>query len=80
MNNPEIENLVHVAILMAQELQEFVDDAKEAVEGGYQEDPLQATQELLKDWEAAYRLSGHRPAWQDQIAQQGSDSEMELNI
>jgi hypothetical protein len=54
----ELENLINTAILMAQELQEFVDDAKESVEGGYQEDPLQATQDLLKDWEAAYAACG----------------------
>ena len=56
--SPEIQKLIDVAILMAQELQEFVDDAIDAVEGGYQEDPLQATQELLKDCEAAYAASG----------------------
>jgi hypothetical protein len=51
---PEIQHLIDIALLMAQELQEFVDDAIEAVEGGHQEDPLQATQALLKDWEEAY--------------------------
>lgn len=52
------QRLIDIAVLMAQELQEFVDDAKDAVEGGYQEDPLTATQELLADWEEAYGACG----------------------
>ena len=47
-----LQELMVVAILMAQELQEFVDDA---IEAGGGENALPATQELLRDWEAAYK-------------------------
>ena len=45
------QRLIDVDLLMAQELQEFVDDA---VACSGDEKSLQATQELLKDWEEAY--------------------------
>ena len=48
---PAEQRLVDVALLMAQELQEFVDDA---VEASGDESSLRATQELLRDWEEAY--------------------------
>ncbi len=47
------DELLAVAELMAQELQEFIDDAIQAAGG----DPgqLLGTQELLKDWEAIHK-------------------------
>lgn len=51
--------LIDIAILMKQELEEIVADAKDALEGGYQEDPLQHIQCLLKDWEEAYTAAGY---------------------
>lgn len=56
------QRLIDVALLMAQELQEFVDDA--VVSSG-DENSLQATQALLRDWEEAYAACGiydERPA------------------
>ena len=52
---PEHQKLIDVAILMAQELQEFVDDACDDAD-----DPnaLAATQELLKGWQSAYDAAG----------------------
>lgn len=52
---PEIEKLIDIAILMAQELQEFVDVAIECSDSNSAE---LATQELLKDWEEAYAACG----------------------
>lgn len=52
---PAEQRLIDVALLMAQELQEFVDDA--VVSSG-DENSLPATQELLKDWEEAYAACG----------------------
>lgn len=52
---PAEQRLVDVALLLAQELQEFVDDA---VEASGDESSLQATQELLRDWEEAYAACG----------------------
>ena len=49
------QRLIEVALLMAQELQEFVDDA---VSCSGDENSLQSTQELLKDWEEAYAACG----------------------
>jgi len=49
------QHLVDVALLMAQELQEYVDVAIEC--SGSNSAEL-ATQELLKDWEAAYAAVG----------------------
>lgn len=49
------QRLVDVAILMAQELQEYVDVGIEC--SGSNEAEL-ATQELLKDWEEAYAACG----------------------
>ncbi len=49
------QHLVDVAILMAQELQEYVDVGIEC--SGSNSAEL-ATQELLKDWEAAYAAAG----------------------
>ena len=52
---PAEQRLIDVALLMAQELQEFVDDA--VVSSG-DENSLPATQELLKDWEEDYAACG----------------------
>ena len=52
---PAEQRLIDVALLMAQELREFVDDAV-ACSGG--NNSLPATQELLKDWEEAYKACG----------------------
>lgn len=49
------ENLIDTAVLMAQELQEFVDDA---IETSGDSNSLEGTQDLLKDWEAAYAACG----------------------
>lgn len=59
----DVYELVHVAILMAQELQEFVDDAIEC--GG----DLVATRELLNDWEEAFKRASILPRWQDVMAE-----------
>ena len=48
------DRLIDVSVLMAQELQEIVEDADEAVAGGYHDEPMADTKELLKDWEEAY--------------------------
>ena len=56
------QRLIDVALLMAQELQEFVDDAVSCSGGN---DSLPATQSLLRDWEEAYKACGiydERPA------------------
>jgi hypothetical protein len=50
--------LIDIAILMRQELDEIVADAKDAVEGGYLEDPLEHIQSLVKDWDEAYTAAG----------------------
>jgi hypothetical protein len=49
------ENLIDTAVLMAQELQEFVDDAIET-SGDF--NSLEATQKLLKDWVNAFGICG----------------------
>lgn len=49
------QKMIEVAILMAQELQEYVDVAIEC--SGSNSAEL-ATQELLKDWEEAYKACG----------------------
>jgi hypothetical protein len=49
------QHLVDTAVLMAQELQEFVDDAIET-SGDF--NSLEGTQDLLKDWETAYAACG----------------------
>lgn len=48
----ELHDLIEVAIMMAQELQDFVDTAIESSGDG---DALLSTQELIEDWERAYR-------------------------
>lgn len=72
---PEIQRLVDVALLMAQELQEFVDDACDAEDD---DTALASTQELLADWEEAYQASGITARWQDILAAQDSDTELDL--
>lgn len=54
MNKPE-QQLIDAAVLLAQELQEIVDDAIEASDNPH---AMSSTQELLKDWEAAYAACG----------------------
>ena len=49
------QHLVDTAVLMAQELQEIVDDAIEASNNPL---AMSSTQELLADWEAAYAACG----------------------
>ena len=49
------QSLIDIAILMAQELQEYVDVAIECAGSNSAE---LATQELLKDWERAYKACG----------------------
>jgi hypothetical protein len=46
-----LQNLMLVAILMSQELQEFIDDA---IAASGDETALSSTQELLADWDRAY--------------------------
>lgn len=53
--NDEERRLIDVALLMAQELQEYVDVAIECAGSNSAE---LATQELLKDWEEAYKACG----------------------
>jgi hypothetical protein len=47
--------LIDIAILMAQELQEVVEDA---IAASGDPDSLGATQELMEDWELAYKACG----------------------
>ena len=49
------QHLIDVAVLMAQELQEYVDVGIECTGSNSAE---LATQELLNDWEAAYKACG----------------------
>lgn len=49
------QRLIDVAILLAQELQEYVDVAIECAGSNSAE---LATQELLQDWEEAYKACG----------------------
>lgn len=55
---PKISNIRHLidtAILMAQELQELIGDA---IEASGDEKAMQATQDLVEEWEAAYAACG----------------------
>jgi len=58
-----IAELIGIAILMAQELQEMVEDA---IEASGDPDSLEATQELLGDWERAYAAAGLK-GWQGDL-------------
>lgn len=69
---PELHRLIQTAILMAQELQEIVDDAKQASD---EPDAMQATQDLINDWEEAFAAAGVEPRWQDVLAGQCDDEE-----
>jgi hypothetical protein len=55
--------LIDIAILMAQELQEYVDVAIECAGSNSAE---LATQELLQDWERAYAAAGMK-GWQGDL-------------
>lgn len=64
-----------VAVLMAQELQEFVDDAIEAEDNP---NALAATQELLKEWEAAYEAAGGRGWMQRMVDAPGESATLKI--
>lgn len=66
MTEPE-QRALDVAVLMAQELQELVDDA---IEASGDPDSLEATQDLLKEWEEAYAAAGGK-GWMQHLADQG---------
>ncbi len=68
------QNMVNVAILMCQELQEFVD---EAIEASGDPNSLEATQELINDWEAAHKAAGGK-GWLQQIAESGDAAELNI--
>jgi hypothetical protein len=50
----DLGSLMTIAILMSQELQEFID---EAIASSGDESALPATQELLADWEKAFKVA-----------------------
>ncbi|MEM1113235.1 MAG: hypothetical protein AAGI11_15090 [Pseudomonadota bacterium] len=68
----QMTRVVEVAKLMAQELQQIVDEAKKDCDDPY---ALSWTQALIKDWEEALAESGLEPSWQDVLASQCSDEE-----
>ena len=53
---PEEVSLLSIAVDMAQELREIVDDA---IESSGDQEALLATQYLLREWEAAFKLAGY---------------------
>ncbi len=71
MTEPE-QRLIDIAVLMAQELQEIIEYA---IEASGDPDSMEATQELLKDWEEAYAAAGVK-SWQQALAEAGDASEL----
>jgi len=57
---PEELSLLSIAVDMAQELREIVDSCAECIEDSGDPGALLATQFLLREWEAAYKLAGYR--------------------
>lgn len=51
----DVDQVLLIGCLMAQELTEFVDDA---IEASGDPDSLKATQELIADWERAFAEAG----------------------
>lgn len=65
------DNIMLIATLMAQELQEFVDDA---IEASGDPDSLKATQELIADWELAYATAGGL-TWQQRLSRMPGEAD-----
>lgn len=65
------DNLMLIGVLMAQELQEFVDDA---IQASGDPDSLKATQELIADWERAYQAAGGL-TWLQKLQQLPGDAD-----